>query len=66
MATGSDTAKKKSKFFKKKQSASHRSTISKISGLFYSRVLVLGGDTTPTDVIGEVKSWRQGVESNGS
>jgi hypothetical protein len=63
-ATGPETAKKKSKFFQsrtKRQSGGHRSTVSRISGLFYSKVLVLGGggDTPPTgDVIGEVKSGR--------
>ena len=59
-ATGPEAAKKKSKFFQSRtnrQSGGHRSAASRISGLFYNKVLVLGGgDTPPTgDVIGEVK-----------
>ena len=48
---GSETSRKKSKLFKKAQNkpkSSHRSTVSRISGLFYRQVLPLGGGDTPT------------------
>ena len=52
----SETARKKSKFLqpRKKTLSGHRSAISRISGLFYNRVLVIGGDTPPCDVVGKV------------
>ena len=59
-STGPETTKKKffqSRNKKQADSSGHRSTISRISGLFYSKVLVLGGEDTPPtgSVIEEVR-----------
>ena len=59
---GADTSKKKSKLAQvpKKGHKSSRSTVSRISGLFYRQVLVMGGGDTPSGcVIGKVYIERE-------
>jgi hypothetical protein len=57
---GPETVRKKQKAGRTRQKGQsrHRSTLSRLSGLFYSRVLVLGGDTPTGDALEKVGRLR--------